>query len=193
MLVDLHPHPTLPGVWVTSEGHVLKQVTGFPDSFGYEVVGVHTTGTKPVYIRKHVIVCETFHGPRPEGCVTRHRDGDPSNNSEGNLHWGTQAENCGDTVEHGRSTRGVKNWHAVLTPADVFEIRARLASGESPGPISDDFGVSPATIHDIRKGRTWAWLKREEAPVSAFASTEASEATPNPLRRSTVDRVSPAI
>jgi hypothetical protein len=33
----------------------------------------------------------------------RHLDGNPTNNTPENLAWGTHAENCMDTVRHGRS------------------------------------------------------------------------------------------
>ena len=42
----------------------------------------------------HVLVCEAFNGPKPDGkpyCL--HRDEDGWNNVPGNLYWGTQKEN----------------------------------------------------------------------------------------------------
>ena len=49
----------------------------------------------------HSLVLETFVGPRPLACEGRHLDDDPSNNSIGNLAWGTRRENMLDRVKNG--------------------------------------------------------------------------------------------
>lgn len=49
----------------------------------------------------HQIVTAAFLGPRPDGIVTRHLDGNPLNNAITNLAYGTQAENVQDSVIHG--------------------------------------------------------------------------------------------
>lgn len=64
-----------------------------PIGFGYP--GVWLKGkVYPV----HRLVCEAFHGPRPEGLVTLHLDGDPTNNRSENLAWGTQSKNIQQSV-----------------------------------------------------------------------------------------------
>lgn len=71
---------------------------------GYLVVSLKRDGiqkTRPV----HILVCEAFTGPRPEGMVARHKNGDPLDARAVNLHWGTQRENMLDAVEHGRNRR----------------------------------------------------------------------------------------
>lgn len=57
----------------------------------------------------HALVLEAFVGPRPEGMVCRHLDGDPTNNTVENLAWGTHSENQYDKVEHGRH-HNVGHW-----------------------------------------------------------------------------------
>jgi hypothetical protein len=52
-------------------------------------------------LRVHQAVLMAFVGPRPDGYVTRHLDGDKSNNSLENLVWGTQLENINDRRVHG--------------------------------------------------------------------------------------------
>lgn len=52
--------------------------------------------------RVHQLVLEAFVGPRPEGMLTRHLDGDGSNNRLTNLRYGTSEENNRDIVRHGR-------------------------------------------------------------------------------------------
>lgn len=51
----------------------------------------------------HHAVCESFHGPRPDGQVVRHLNGDYLDNRAENLAWGTRAENGVDMVLHGTS------------------------------------------------------------------------------------------
>jgi len=49
----------------------------------------------------HGIVAETFIGPRPDGHVIRHLDGDRLNNAASNLAYGTQRQNVRDQIAHG--------------------------------------------------------------------------------------------
>lgn len=49
----------------------------------------------------HLLILEAFQGPRPEGTVTRHLDGDKTNNRLSNLRRGTPAENSQDAMRHG--------------------------------------------------------------------------------------------
>lgn len=51
----------------------------------------------------HRLVCEAFHGERPDGAVVRHLNGNYLDNRAENLCWGTWAENSADMVRHGRS------------------------------------------------------------------------------------------
>lgn len=50
----------------------------------------------------HILVLTTFGCPRPNPAdECRHLDGDPANNTLGNLQWGTRSENALDRVRHG--------------------------------------------------------------------------------------------
>lgn len=57
----------------------------------------------------HVLVCEAFHGVRPDGMQVRHLDGQVLNNAATNLAWGTAAENERDKVRHGTHQNAVKD------------------------------------------------------------------------------------
>lgn len=57
----------------------------------------------------HQLVAEAFIGPRPEGMVTRHLNGDNVDNRPQNLAYGTHAENNADLVRHGT------HWNAQKT------------------------------------------------------------------------------
>ena len=49
----------------------------------------------------HHLVLEAFVAARLPGAESRHLDGDPSNNTPGNLSWGTSSANNYDQVWHG--------------------------------------------------------------------------------------------
>ncbi|BCI54967.1 hypothetical protein NIIDNTM18_42450 [Mycolicibacterium litorale] len=66
-------------------------------------------GAPPFQRRVHVLVCETFHGPKPaRGMHVRHLNGNPLDNRAENLAWGTPSENSHDTVRHGRNKEANK-------------------------------------------------------------------------------------
>lgn len=57
---------------------------------------------KPRQVTIHILVLETFVGPRPaKGMHGCHRDDDPNNNCLKNLYWGTPAQNARDAVDNG--------------------------------------------------------------------------------------------
>ncbi len=63
----------------------------------------------------HRLMLETFVGPRPEGYICRHLDGDPTNNHLSNLCWGTPRENYDDTIRHGRLKK-------PPSPEDIYAV-----------------------------------------------------------------------
>jgi hypothetical protein len=58
--------------------------------------------------RVHGLVLLAFVGPRPDGLVTRHLDGDPANNHLSNLAYGTYSENQRDKRRHGTDHNAAK-------------------------------------------------------------------------------------
>lgn len=105
----------------------------------------------------HRLVAAAFIGPRPDGCETRHLDGDKTNNVLSNLAYGTVAENQADRVLHGTSNRGTRCGSAKLTEDDVREIRARAAS-ETRAALASAFGVTSSCIDNVVRRTTWRWL-----------------------------------
>jgi hypothetical protein len=153
MLIDVKPHPVHEGIFVSPNGEVYRRLATSVGSSGYHTVKVTRGGT----IRRHTLVLETYKGPS-DGLWSRHLDGNPANDSKDNLAWGTQKENMNDAVIHGTTTKGSKNARAKLTEAEVLEIKARLAKGESGSALAREFRVSAPTICDIKSERTWGWL-----------------------------------
>lgn len=58
-------------------------------------------GAKKVAVYVHTAMMLAFVGPRPDGLVVRHIDGDSLNNRLSNLAYGTASENEFDKVRHG--------------------------------------------------------------------------------------------
>lgn len=90
----------------------------------------------------HQLVCEAFHGPRPEGMVTRHLDGDPLNNHASNLKWGTQLENETDKDLHGRRPINEQHKRSKLTSGQVEELRWAARWGKSYADLGRQYGIS---------------------------------------------------
>lgn len=99
----------------------------------------------------HRLVYETFIGAIPEGLDVRHLDGDPKNNTVGNLAVGTRSENAHDVYDYGGK-------YKALQRDEVLAIRLRLANGERQADIAKDYKVTPATISAINTGKTFSYL-----------------------------------
>ena len=118
-------------------------------SDGYLRVRLNVPGF-PKWHTVHKLVMETFVGPRPEGCVIRHKDGVPTNCALSNLQYGTNAENQQDRKEHG-------TWHDKtekrLEDAQIVQMRTRRAAGEMLKVLAKDFEVSMSYVTMICVGK----------------------------------------
>lgn len=108
--------------------------------------------------RVHELVALAFLGPRPSGMEICHGDGDYFNNAASNLRYDTQSGNSADKFRHGTMPLGENHHNAVLTEAQVWIIRSRIAAGETIRGVARAYGVSAATISDIKLGKTWSHL-----------------------------------
>lgn len=106
----------------------------------------------------HVLVLEAFVGPRPAGMEGLHGDDNPSNNHLDNLRWGTRSENLHDAIANGKAPIGSRKWNAKLTEEQVCEIKEQHASLSSE-EVARMYGVSGASIRQIRDGRTWGHVR----------------------------------
>lgn len=86
---------------------------------GYLHVTLYDSG-KQRHRPIHVLVLEAFVGPRPDGHVACHWDGDRRNASLGNLRWDTPAANSADMIRHGtvpgRSKTHCPRNHLLVEP-----------------------------------------------------------------------------
>lgn len=108
-------------------------------------------------VTKHVhrLVCSAFHGPPPsKSSVTRHMNGDPSDNTPDNLAWGNQTENWKDRRVHGTASVGEKHWNSTMTDAQrrhlQWAIKAGLCSQRHAARV---LGISQSTVSAIVHGK----------------------------------------
>ena len=127
------------------------------------VMSLQTDSRKRVFValRKHgaakrftvaSLVAAAFIGPRPEGLLVLHGDGDSTNNRAANLRYGSHADNTEDARSHGTLTQGEKQWLAKLTADEVRFIRITNLSGIY---LAAQYGVTPACISAIRQRKNW--------------------------------------
>ena len=82
-------------------GRMLKLA---PTGKGYRSVSLSLAGASRGRL-VHQLVLLAFVGPRPADAVTRHLDGDPTNNALSNIVYGTPVENRADMRRHGRDAQ----------------------------------------------------------------------------------------
>ncbi len=104
----------------------------------------------------HVESWKAFRGP-VHGLAVLHKCDVRACVNPGHLFLGSKGENNTDRAKKGRNSdrRGSLNPAAKLTREQVFDIRERISRGERQASISKAFGVTQATICDIKKGRSW--------------------------------------
>lgn len=145
------------GYWVSSLGRVRGTrgtiLRPWATGFGHLMVQCGRYGKHCV----HALVCEAWHGPRPNGMWVGHSDGQPQNNIPSNLRWVTPSQNSVDTALHGKTRNPTgEHFNAKLTWKKVREIRANF-----PGPrgtvrrLAIQYGVSHSNIIAIRDNKLW--------------------------------------
>lgn len=124
-------------------------------------------------VSSHRIVATYYH-PNPEGKPeVNHIDGIKDNNHPDNLEWVTSKEN----MHHARSTglikniqRGENHFSTTLTKDEVSTIYLRVYHGKSTQmECAKAYGVSPNTIHNICKKKTWKSVTEKPITVNINA------------------------
>lgn len=91
------PHGRYPGKTRIMRGRVLRPAL----SAGYPHVNLSVSGVGRA-AKIHWLVAAAFIGPRPDGALVCHRNGDSTDNRVENLRYGTYSENLNDMIRHGR-------------------------------------------------------------------------------------------
>lgn len=164
--------PGWDGYWATEEGRIFstkrrkpnqepKELHRHIDRYGYYTTSLMIDNEKSATMLVHRLVLSAFRG-LPEGDQqARHMDGNKLNNHIDNLVWGTVKENGADKVRHGTTAKGEKNGWSALTNRQVEGIKWLLAVGIRGRYIASLYGCTEGMISNIKRGRTWQWLRIE--------------------------------
>jgi hypothetical protein len=140
----------------TRGGRVLKPVP--KNKYGHLKVTLSRPDGPNVTVDVHWLVTRAFFGQPKPGEEACHGLGPVSDNSTGNLSYGTPARNQQDRLRDGTDGRGSKNGNALLLAQDVREIRRRYETGEQQTALAQEFQVSLSAVNALIRRRTWAWL-----------------------------------
>jgi HNH endonuclease/NUMOD4 motif-containing protein len=136
----------------TNQGGMLKSKR-HPE--GYRSVNLYNNdGMKTKLV--HHLVAHAFHGPRPEGYVINHKNGNKADNRATNIEYTTQSEN----VRHAHrlkliprsGAKGEANGRSKLTLVQVVAIRQERAMYKIPD-LAKRYNVSISTIERVIDGR----------------------------------------
>jgi len=143
------------GGFKTKPGYVLKQPT---TKAGYKRVTLYHP-KKSIFV--HVLMLEAFIGPRLDGMVTNHKNGNKSDNRLENLEWTTQKHNVHHAIDLGNFFTPVGEQHgeSKLTARQVKEIRRLFATGKrTKAELSRQFNVTDVLIGLIVRRQAWKHL-----------------------------------
>ena len=157
--------PPLSSYAVTSDGRVIGYwrgrvvLSGSLDKDGYRRFTLIADDLSRAYPRAAQLICAAFNGPCPDGMEVRHLNGNNSDDSAGNLIWGTHQQNIDDKTRHGTVARGERSGTAKMTEAQVREIKSARKTWGMGVRFAARFNVTPSAISDIFRGRTWGHIK----------------------------------
>lgn len=160
------PIPSLPEYLASSEGRIMRvpyvaaMPHGGPRTYGGEPTpGVLADGRyrfhyKGKNYKVHRLICEAFAGPAPfPGAVCMHLNEDPTDNRPENLQWGTQKENL--AAPGFRAYLRRRSTKAKITAEQAKRIKYGAMTCKA---AAAEYGISPATVSNIRAGRSWAHI-----------------------------------
>lgn len=149
---------TLEDYEITRDGHVInihtgKEVKPQINGTGYYRVAI---GKKLKFV--HRLVAQKYI-PNPENLPqVNHKDGNRLNNCADNLEWVSNRDNSLHALHNGWMRIEENHQFAKLTRESVAYIKAHPEM--SRNELAEMFNISPHTISDIRKGRTWKTVEK---------------------------------
>ena len=147
------PVTGFPGYFVSDLGRIVsvcrgswRFLRGTITPKGYVHVVMRKEGKRyPSFV--HVIVLESFVGPRPEGFQCDHINGDPADNRLENLHWVTPVENRRNPVTCKRFSVSIERHCRAVRCLETGEIFSSIKAA------SDRFKVASTAISGVCHGR----------------------------------------
>lgn len=126
-----------------------------PIKQSYLTVDLCKDGVVKKHLIHRIVAKEFISNPEMKQEVN-HKDGNKHNNSIDNLEWVTRCENRKHAFDIGlQSAKGSKNSQSKLNESQVLEIfKSNLRGFE----LSKLYNISPGTICDIKKRRSWKHL-----------------------------------
>lgn len=97
----------------------------------------------------HVLVLNTFRGPRPGGHQAAHWNGDGLDNRRSNLRWATPLENRMDAQRHGTGK--------AYTIDDFRRAMELRAQGMTQQKVAAIIGCTDVTISNWERGKRKPW------------------------------------
>ncbi len=120
------------------------------DSHGY---GIFSGNYRKIRVTRCVYdLCYGIKNPKSEIC---HACDVPLCCNPLHLFEGSHLDNMRDKVSKNRHLRGSATKGSILNETQIPEIRTLLSNGYTTVEIGKKFGVSPAAIRSIRRGKNW--------------------------------------
>lgn len=149
---------TLEDYEITKDGRVINKHTGRIVKPQMNGTGYYRVGICGKLQFVHRLVAEKYI-PNPENKPqVNHKDGNKLNNCVENLEWVTNRENSLHALKNGMMRIEENHQFAKLKRTQVAFIKSH--DEMSRKELADLFNVSPRTITDIRKGKTWKTVEK---------------------------------
>ena len=91
----------------------------------------------------------------PDGALLRHTCDNPPCCNPAHLVPGTAKDNTNDALERDRLPRGERHPSAILSAAQVADMRDKRAAGALIRELAEEFGCSTSNVSSICTGRHW--------------------------------------
>jgi len=137
-----------------------KFSVGDPDTCWPWKAGHFTDGAGNFYLRKKYmraprVAYELSNGPVKGGLHVLHHCDNPGCVNPRHLYLGTNYDNIRDRNSRNRQAKGEGNGRAKLTANNVAAMRIAHKNGASYRYLAYFYGVSPTTIQQAVRGKTW--------------------------------------
>lgn len=111
-------------------------------------------GTQGKKYAHRLALAEKLGRPVAEGMDACHTCDNRACVNPDHLYEGTRKQNMADCTERGRHNkpRGEDHWCAVLSAAQVREMRDLTAQGWTRAALGEKYGINPATVSRIVRG-----------------------------------------